>query len=461
MTLALAALATAPIATDVAPTRNETSAAAPAHPARGELADLLLDTEPVRPETSVLDVAQRFLGPRHAGLLSLPVVAIGGRAIGMISRYELMRIFLQPYGRELYGRRPITALMDREPLVLSVTTSIDEAARAIATHVKSPITDDFVLVDEHGYAGTGLVLDVLHAVESRLSERGQELERAYARLKSSQSQLVQSEKMASLGQMVAGLVHEINTPLGYVRNNVEMTRAALGDAAQLLASQQAVIDALTGEGEPGADLGARHAEIVELRTRIDASAMRDLCELLDDTVHGVGQIGELVVNLKDFSRLDQDGLQKADLNKLLESALRIVSHILRKANIEVVQKFGDIPEVDCAPAQINQVLLNLLSNAAQAIEHAQGRIVVATQAIDRRVIVVIEDNGKGIEAANLPRIFDPFFTTKPIGQGTGMGLAISHQIIEQHGGVIRVSSKPGIGTRFLVVMPVSANGAGT
>jgi len=424
---------------------------------RDGLAALLLATEALRPETCVLDVAQRFLEPRHAGLLSLPVVAPDGRPLGMVSRYELMRVFLQPYGRELYGRRPISVLMDRAPLVLPLETSIDEAARAIAAHVKSPITDDFILVDGHGYAGTGLVLDVLHAVEHRLAERGGELERAYARLKSSQSQLVQSEKMASLGQMVAGLVHEINTPLGYVRNNVEMTRATLGDAAQLLAAQQGALDALLGMDETS--VAMRLAEIDELRPRVDAGALQDLGELLDDTVHGVDQIGDLVLNLKDFSRLDQAGTQKADFNKLVESALRIVSHILRKRGIEVVQKLGDLPEIECAPAQINQVLLNLLGNAAQAIEHDRGRIVIATQVIDHRVIVVIEDNGKGIDAADLPRIFDPFFTTKPIGQGTGMGLAISHHIVEQHGGVIRASSKQGAGTRFLVVLPLGPPGA--
>jgi signal transduction histidine kinase len=450
MNLALPALTTAPIAGDAAPQPAIPDASA----RHGELARLLLATEPVRPETTVLDVAQQFLDARHAGLLSLPIVAIGGRAIGMISRYELMRVFLQPYGRELYGRRPITALMNRTPLVLSIDTSIDEAARTIATHVTSPITDDFILVDERGYVGTGLVLDVLHAVENRLSERGVELERAYARLKSSQSQLVQSEKMASLGQMVAGLVHEINTPLGYVRNNVEMTRAALDDTVRLVSAQQHVIDVFSGDAEPGTNFETRLAEVAYLRAQVDGASLQDLCGLLDDTVHGVSQIGELVVNLKDFSRLDQAGMQKADLNKLVESALRIVSHILRKQNIDVVHKQGELPEIECAPAQINQVLLNLLSNAAQAIEHERGRIVVATQVIDRRAIVVIEDNGKGIDATNLPRIFDPFFTTKPIGQGTGMGLAISHQIVEQHGGTIRVSSKPGVGTRFLVVLPV-------
>jgi signal transduction histidine kinase len=166
-----------------------------------------------------------------------------------------------------------------------------------------------------------------------------------------------------------------------------------------------------------------------------------------------------VVNLKDFSRLDQAGMQKADINKLVESALKIVQHLLRKREVVVVNEPGELPDVECAPAQINQVLLNLLSNAIQAIEHDRGRIVVRTQALDRRVLVLVEDNGKGIAAENLARIFDPFFTTKPIGQGTGMGLAISHQIIEQHGGVIRATSKPGVGTRFLIVLPVAARGA--
>ncbi|HEY0232770.1 MAG TPA: CBS domain-containing protein, partial [Dokdonella sp.] len=338
MTQALPARATAPIA--------------PAAAAPGDIRPLLLATAPVAPETSVLDVAQLFLEARHSGLLSLPVVA-QRKPIGTISRYELMRIFLMPYGRELYGRRPITALMNAEPLLLEQTTLIEEAARAIATHIRSPITDDFVLVDAAGnYAGTGLVLDVLRAVEDRLAERGGELERAYARVKSSQLQLVQSEKMASLGQMVAGLVHEINTPLGYVRNNVEMTRGALGDATRLVAAQEKVIAALTGESEPGADIESNLAEIDDLRTRIDASALEDLCGLLDDTVHGVGQIGDLVVNLKDFSRLDQAGMQKADINKLVESALKIVQHLLRKRDVVVVNEPGELPDVECAPAQI-------------------------------------------------------------------------------------------------------------
>jgi len=416
------------------------------------LSTLRLSTPPVPPDTCVIDVAQLFLDASYAGLLSLPIVGADGAPVGMISRYELMRVFLQPYGRELFGRRPISLLMNRAPLVLSIEASIGDAARAIAQHIRSPITDDFILVEDGRYAGTALVLDVLRAVEGHLAEHSTELERAYVRLKSSQAQLVQSEKMASLGQMVAGLVHEINTPLGYVRNNVEMTRAVLADAAQLLGAQQAALDALLG----GADAQASLDEVDVLRTRIDSVALDDIAALLDDTLHGVGQIGDLVLNLKDFSRLDQAGAQKADLNQLVASALRIANHILRKRGIEVVHQPGELPPVECAPAQINQVLLNLLTNAAQAIEHERGRIVVATRAVEGRAMVLIQDNGKGIAAEHQARIFDPFFTTKPVGEGTGMGLAISRQIVEQHGGAIRMTSHVGQGTRFVVVLPLRA-----
>jgi signal transduction histidine kinase len=429
--------------------------AAPAStPAATDLGRLLLPTVPLSPGTSVMDVAQRFLDPADAGLLSLPVVDAQRRPLGMISRYQLMSVFLQPFGREIFGRRPITVLMNTDALMLATTTPLEQAARLVASHIASPITEDFVLLDAGGaYAGTGLVLDVLHAVESRLAERGNEIERAHARLKSSQMQMVQSEKMASLGQMVAGLVHEINTPLGYVRNNVEMTRAALAGVATLVTAQDDAIAALADGACADADIEAAIARVEVARSGFDSNALADLSGLLDDTVHGIGQIGELVVNLKDFSRLDQAGMQEADLNALVGSALRIAGHILRSRGIEVVHRAGQLPPTVCAPAQINQVLLNLIGNAAQAIEHDHGRIVVATQALDRRVMVLVEDNGRGIAAETLPRIFDPFFTTKPVGQGTGMGLAISHQIVEQHGGAIRVSSKPGVGTRFLVVLP--------
>lgn len=428
-------------------------AAAPMTPAEG-LAALLQPTLPLTPGTSVQVVAERMLEARHAGLLSLPVVADDGRPVGTISRYELMRILLMPYGRELYGRRPVEVLM-APALVLPIDAPIDDAARAIAEHIRGPITEDFVVVDADGrYTGTGIVLDVLRAVETRLGQRSAELQRAMHRLRSSQLALVQSEKMASLGQMVAGLVHEINTPLGYVRNNVEMTRAALDDARRLLGLYERVTAALYGrDGGPPADLPDLLDEIRRLSARVDASALEDLRGLLDDSVHGVEQIGELVANLKDFSRLDQARTQVAEVDALIASALRITQHLTRKRGIEVVHESGGTAEIECAPAQINQVLLNLIGNAAQAIEHERGRIVIRTQALDGRAMILVEDNGKGIAEEHLARIFDPFFTTKPVGQGTGLGLAISYQIVEQHGGQIRAQSRPGVGTRFLVALP--------
>ncbi|WP_440222329.1 sensor histidine kinase [Dokdonella sp. MW10] len=426
----------------------------PAPPPASDLATLLRDTTPLASSTPTLDVSDRLLDARHAGLLSLPIVD-DGIPVGAISRYALMRVLLMPYGRELYGKRPIASLANREALVLPASMPIDEAARLIAERIPSPITEDFIVVDDTGrYLGTGVVLDVLRAMDARLGQRTRELERAYARVKSSQLQLVQSEKMASLGQMVAGLVHEINTPLGYVRNNVEMTRATLADTTRLIGAYEAVTAGLLDGETPPDDLPERVDALGTERANLDVAMLDDTAALLDDTLHGLGQIGELVANLKDFSRLDQARTQKADLNQLVDSALRIVQHILKRRGIEVVRHAGEVPPIECSPAQINQVLLNLVNNAVQAIEHDGGRIVVRTHVMGSRALVLVEDNGKGIAEADLARIFDPFFTTKAVGQGTGLGLAIAHQIVEQHRGLIRVASTPGRGTRFAVALPL-------
>lgn len=430
-------------------------AVATAETAQG-LSAILRNTQALDPRTPVDSVADSMLDSRYAGLLSLPVVR-GDQPVGTISRYEMMRVFLMRFGRELYGHRAIETLANRNALILSIDTQIDEAARQIAERIQSPITDDFILVGTDGrYLGTGVVLDVLRAMDASLAQRSRELERAYARVKASQLQLVQSEKMASLGQMVAGLVHEINTPLGYVRNNVEMTRTAVADAGRLIGVYEAINRGLFGEDvEPPADLPDRLAEVGELRRRVDESALTDIGELLGDSLHGLGQIGELIDNLKNFSRLDQGLVQKADLNQLVASALRIVQHVMRKRGIEVTCHNGELPEIECAPAQINQVLLNLLNNAAQAIEHDHGRITLRTQAMGGRVLVMVEDNGKGIEQKHLERIFDPFFTTKEVGKGTGLGLSIAHQIVSRHHGLLRVVSRPGVGTRFLLALPIT------
>lgn len=441
------------------------ASASPARPSTASV-ELRVDSlcqwlEPAAPTASVLAVGERFLDAASAPWLSLPVVD-DGRPVGSVSRYELMqRVYIKPFGRELYGRRAIASVMHMQPLVIAADATIEEASRTIAARIRQPIMEDFLIVDAEGlYVGMGKVLDVLGAMEQRMAAHSHELERAYHQLKSSQAQLVQSEKMASLGQMVAGVAHEINTPLGYVRNNVEMTKESLGELRGLLGAYEQVVDFFADGGDE-AQLAAHLQELDLRREKFDPATLDDLAGLLDDTVFGVGQISELVGNLKDFSRLDQAHVSRVDVHQLIESALKIGGNLLRKKNVEVVRRFGTVPEIVCSPAQINQVLLNLVTNATQAIDHEQGRITIRTHAVGQYLMIAVEDNGAGIPAEHLARIFDPFFTTKPIGQGTGLGLSICYQIIEQHQGRIRAVSTPGVGTRFFIALPIRGKAEAT
>jgi len=410
--------------------------------------------DPLEPGMPVLAVGERFLHADSAPWLSLPVVD-GGKPVGSVSRYDLMqRVYIKPFGRELYGKRAIGQFMHTQPLVLEAEATIEEAGRYINAHIRQPITEDFVVIDRDGqYLGTGKVLDLLGAFERRIAAHSLELEQAYVKLKSSQSQLIQSEKMASLGQMVAGIAHEMNTPLGYVRNNVEMTRDSLAGVQGVLAAYEQALDAvLTGADDKAVEQAIGAVDLA--RGSIDDGLLADLSGVLEDTVFGVDQIADLVSSLKDFSRRDQVQSEAIDVHKLIESALKIGGNILRKKNIEIERRFCEVPQIECAPAQINQVLLNLITNAAQAIERADGRISVHTHASAQFVLIAIEDNGKGIEPHHLEHIFDPFYTTKPVGQGTGLGLAICYQIINQPGGSIRAPSNVGVGTRFIVALPI-------
>lgn len=433
-------------------------AVAPVPP--GDLAALIAPVLPLTAVCTVQQAGERFLEPAVSGLLSLPIVE-RGRVLGCVTRHALMmRVYMQPYGRELHARRPVTTLMNPAPLVIPVDSAIEAAGALIGARIKSPITEDFVVTDTGGdYVGMGVVLDVLRALEARVSEHTQELESAYRRLKASQNQLIQSEKLASLGQLVAGLAHEINTPLGYVQNNVEMVRNHLPAAAETLAAYAGVLDAAAA-GADDATAAQCTGRLDDALAAFDPTLCGDLTSLLDDTLHGVHQIADLVASLKDYSRIDQARSENVDLHGLVESALRIGGHLLRRRDVQVRRQFGDVPPVTCAPAQINQVLLNLIGNAAQAIEHDRGIIAVRTQVSGGYALIAVQDNGKGIPADVLPRVFEPFFTTKPVGQGTGLGLSICQQIVQAHGGRIAATSTPGVGTRFVVALPIAGrNGA--
>ncbi len=290
-------------------------------------------------------------------------------------------------------------------------------------------------------------------LESQVSERTKDLQGALTDLRESQAQLVQSEKMASLGQMVAGVAHEINTPLGYARSNAEIVRSSLADIRQLCSAQDRALGLLTAADASDEEVAGALATAETQRRNTNAEElMGDLENLLQDTDHGLVQIAELVASLKDFSRVDRSRTDLFDVNSGIESALKICNSQL-KGRIDIERAFGKLPEIECSPSQLNQVFLNLFTNAAQAID-GEGLISVATSADAAGVTVRVRDTGSGMSQEVRQRIFEPFFTTKSVGKGTGLGLSIVFRIIEDHGGHIEVQSEPGEGSEFIVRLPL-------
>ncbi|NGY05727.1 ATP-binding protein [Solimonas terrae] len=301
--------------------------------------------------------------------------------------------------------------------------------------------------------------DLLHAnehLEEQVEARTHDLSAALNDLQASQAQLVQSEKMASLGQMVAGVAHEINTPLGYARSNADIVRTSLADIRQLCGAQSKALHLLTSEEAREEDVAHALSAAQALGESINAEELAgDLDGLLADTDHGLSQIAELVGSLKDFSRVDRSRSDLFNVNDGLDAALKICHNQL-KGRVEVVRQYGELPQIECSPSQLNQIFLNLITNAGQAIENS-GRIYLHTQAEADGVAIRILDNGIGMSEDVRARIFEPFFTTKPVGKGTGLGLSIVFRIIEDHGGSIEVRSAPGKGSAFTIRLPLRQN----
>ena len=268
----------------------------------------------------------------------------------------------------------------------------------------------------------------------------------------SQAQVIHTTKLASLGQMVAGVAHEINTPLGFVKSNVEVVSDLISEYEAAVTKVMTGVDLLLSLDASMVD----RAKAAIQKARIElarATTLNEARELLEDSAEGLKQMSSLVLNLKGFARVDRDGMDTIDLNDSIRSALTIAGHQLRD-RIQVVQELGDVPKVKCMPSQINQVFLNMITNAAQAMDD-EGKLTIRSVAKPNVVEVSFEDTGHGIPDDVLPKIFDPFFTTKPVGEGTGLGLSIVHKIIQGHGGAIRVKSQVGKGTTFFVELPIA------
>jgi two-component system, NtrC family, sensor kinase len=293
-------------------------------------------------------------------------------------------------------------------------------------------------------------------LEHKVQNRTRELSEALKHLKESELMLVQTEKMSSLGQMVAGIAHEINTPLAYVKSSLASVQERLPYVEGLMGEYQKLLGMLERGDVPDDQLSAQFARVSSLSAKFHAeSDAVDMAQLTADGLHGIDQISEIILNLKNFSRLDRSKLQRFNLNEGLESTLVIARNMVKHKSVR--KNFQEIPLVECSPSQINQVFLNLVTNAAQATDDERGEITVSTGvASGGQVRVDVSDNGHGIPETILSKIFDPFFTTKDVGQGTGLGLSIAYKIVEQHGGRIEVKSKVGQGTTFTVFLPVKA-----
>jgi len=290
-------------------------------------------------------------------------------------------------------------------------------------------------------------------LEAKVDRRTKDLQLAIKEVRASQAHLVQSEKMASLGQMVAGVAHEINTPLGYARSNTEIVRTSLREIRTLCAVQTRALQLMSDEQADEATVGDAFARAQSLAVEVNTEELaEDLDSLLGDADHGLSQISELVRSLKDFSRVDRSRSDVFNVNDGIDSALKIANSQL-KHRVEVVKAYGTLPPIECSPSQLNQVFLNLFTNAAQAIKD-NGKLFIHTSEKPEGVVIRIMDTGGGMPEEVRARIFEPFFTTKAVGQGTGLGLSIVYRIIQDHGGSIEVRSTLGKGTEFIIVLPL-------
>ncbi|MEH1919059.1 sensor histidine kinase [Nostoc sp.] len=292
--------------------------------------------------------------------------------------------------------------------------------------------------------------------------QSKKLEKSLRELQQTQAQLVQAEKMSSLGQLVAGVAHEINNPVNFIYGNLKYAKDYTQCLLNLVHLYQQFYD------NPVSDI-QKYIKEIELDFLLD-----DLPKILNSMEVGAERISEIVLSLRNFSRLDEAEKKRVDIHQGLDSTLLILQSRFKDSvdhpGIKVVKNYGDLPLVDCYAVQLNQVFMNIISNAIDALDNYDSRgaiaeihanpniITITTEIIETNCVIRIADNGSGITEAVKERLFDPFFTTKPVGKGTGLGLSISYQIVvEKHGGTLRCVSEPGQGTEFWIEIPLSMN----
>ena len=274
---------------------------------------------------------------------------------------------------------------------------------------------------------------------AQLSSKNEELNKAYSELKDAQALLVHNEKMRSLGELVAGVAHELNNPINFIYGNM----------THLKEYSENLIEIITKYEDNN-----KIDEINKFKEEVEYDFLKeDICELIKSCIEGAERSKNIVSELKNFSRLDQGVIKEIKVNESIDSTLSILMNKY-KNNVTIHKEYSDLPLLNCYAGQINQVFMNIIDNAAQAIDE-NGKVYIRTRLENENVIIEIEDTGSGMDEETLPKIFDPFFTTKAVGSGSGLGLSITYKIVKSHNGTIDVESKKGKGTKFTVKIPLN------
>lgn len=332
---------------------------------------------------------------------------------------------------------------------------VDHCRQIVSILGRALVCDERKHYQEKIGALNAQLLHINAKLESRVAERTAALEHRNIELSNlnlqlteMQNQLLQSEKMASIGQLAAGVAHEINNPIGFISSNLSSLESAAQSLLALLREYEIIEAELPENGK---------AKIAKSKQAYDYEYLQeDVPQLIFESKEGIARVTKIVKDLREFSHVDSDDKGFHDINQGILSTLTLVNKELQE-KAKITTDLGEIPLVECALGRLNQVFLNLLVNAGHAVEHSQGEIKIVTRTIGEEVRISISDNGCGIKQKDLNRIFDAFYTTKPIGQGTGLGLSLSYSIVQTHQGRIEVDSVEGHGTQFHIWLPLTQN----
>jgi signal transduction histidine kinase len=390
-------------------------------------------------------VIQTMLGPAYEFLLVESAEEALRKSIAFCPDLVISDLIMAGMdGYELCRRIKAEAALRHVPVILLTSKTGDES-RAAGLEVGA---DDYLFKPIRPRELTARVSSLLRLRRATLAleEQARQLETANESLKKAQAELIRSEKLASLGQLVAGIAHELNNPLNYIYGNTNF----LSEYVSTLLGLVDKIETLPDLSE------SQRAALKELENDADLEYVkRDMAKLLDGLRLGAERAAEIVKGLRAFARAGSSNMQleEVDLASTVDVALTVLRHELRD-RIEVHRHFDEVPKVRCDASRVSQVLVNLILNASQAIE-GKGDIHLSIRSDGPMVGIAVRDTGPGIAEDIRPKVFDPFFTTKPVGQGTGLGLSISYGIVEQHGGRIEIASEKGKGATFTVLLPVS------